>query len=228
MGLFNRFKKNSHAEDFKKAYENNEMAKLTAVLLDWVDNGKHDAYFGLAMVILVATRRDKELADALAIFKSSVAEDHEDSGLFDWYKDTAKKLLDDWAGDELNKLPDLNKKTEEDKKVNLDEDYEILSCREFSAKFKELYDAIAEEDGSQMMKIMDNLNQLLEVWERKCPDDSHLPCAYVMVHAPELNQDDLSEYIFKHASGKVYDESLHEWYQDGLVMVIKFNETMNG
>lgn len=230
MGLFNRFKgnKNKHAEDFKKAYEMKDMGKVRNVLADWLDKGPHNALFGLAMAILVATRRDKELAEALAIYKSSIEQDKGDSNLFDWYNSTALRLLDEWAGEELNKNPELKDKMDEASPNDIsDTDFENLTCKEFSAKFKELYDSLADDDVSQMMPIMDKLNQLLAVWERKCPDDSNLPCAYVMVHAPELSQDDFGDYVFKHASGKAYDESLHEWYQDGLVMAIKFNEAMN-
>ena len=40
MGLFNRFKsnKNKHAEEFKKAYEANDMEKVNHVLVDWLDD----------------------------------------------------------------------------------------------------------------------------------------------------------------------------------------------
>lgn len=229
MALFNRFKgnKNKNAEEFKKAFERKDMEKVKYVLSDWLDNGPHDALFGLAMTILVATRRDKPLLEALAIYKSSIEHDKEDSNLFNWYNATALKLLDDWAGDEINSNPELKGKMEEKSKGISNKSFDDLTCKEFSAKFKEIYESIGDDDGSQMMEIMDNLNRLLDAWERKCPDDSHFPCAYAMVHAPELSQDDLGEYVFKHASGKIYDESLHEWYQDGLVMVIKMNEVMN-
>lgn len=231
MGLFNRFKsnKNKHAEEFKKAYEANDMEKVNHVLVDWLDDGPHNALFGLAMAILVATRRDKDLVEALAIYKSSIEQDKEDSILFDWYNSTALRLLDEWAGEEINKNPELKNKMDGVSKNDCSNtDFEDLTCKEFSAKFKELYEAFADNDDvSQMMLITDKINQLLTVWERKCPDDSNLPCAYVMVHAPDLSQEDFGEFVFKHASGKRYDESLHEWYQDGLVMAIKFNEAMN-
>ena len=226
MGLFNRFKKNrNHAEDFREAYERKDMGKVQSVLVDWLDNGKHDALFGLAMVILVATRKDKPLPEALAIFKSSIEQDKCDAGLYGWYESTALKLLDDWSGEEMSGNPDLKGKFEQSSSdgSNFDE----LTCKDFSRAFKNLYDGLADADYDEIGRYMGKLNQLLEVWERKCPDDSHLPCAYVMVHAPELSEDDLGDYVFRHASGETYDESLHEWYQDGLAMAIKAVQTMN-
>lgn len=229
MGLFNRFKnKNKHAEDFKKAYENGDMVKVQMTLADWLDNGKHDALFGLAMTILVGTRKDKSLVEALAIYKTSIEQDKGDSKLFDWYNSTALKLLDDWAGEEVNNNPELKKKFEENQnKDSSNENFENLTCKEFSAKFKEMFDKLADADANESTQIIKKLNELVKVWEKKCPDDAHLACAYVLTHAPEMSQDDLGEYLFKFASGKVYDESLHEWFEDNFVMVLKVHEVMN-
>ena len=229
MGLFNRFKnKNKHAEDFKKAYENGDMGKVQMTLADWLDNGKHDALFGLAMTILVGTRKDKSLVEALAIYKTSVEQDKGDSKLFAWYNSTALKLLDDWAGEEVNNNPELKKKFEENQNKDIsNENFEDLTCKEFSAKYKEMFDEIADADGEKTMKLIEKLQEFVKVWEKKCPDDAHLACAYVLTHAGEMSQDDLGEYVFKFASGKVYDESLHEWFEDNLVMMIKLHEAVN-
>ena len=158
MGLFNRFKsnKNKHAEEFKKAYEANDMEKVNHVLVDWLDDGPHNALFGLAMAILVATRRDKDLVEALAIYKSSIEQDKEDSILFDWYNSTALRLLDEWAGEEINKNPELKNKMDGASKNDCSNtDFEDLTCKEFSAKFKELYEAFADNDDVINRKIFE-------------------------------------------------------------------------
>lgn len=220
MTLFNRFeKKDSHAICFKKFYEKRDMNKMQTILLEWLDNGKHDALFGLAMVILVATRRDKTLGEATAIFKSSVEQESGNAELFEWYKRTALRLLDNWAGEETGSRPEIKEKSDESKGSDIN--FNELSCKEFSMVFKDLYDELADAENDEIADCLININKLLDAWQDKCPDDANFPCAYVMIHEHELSEAEKEEYVYKHIFGKKYDESLYEWYQNRMARAIK-------
>ncbi|MBO7719846.1 MAG: hypothetical protein J6S29_06835 [Methanosphaera sp.] len=102
-----------HAEEFKNAYLDNDMSKLTLILLHWLMNGKRNGFFKVAHVIVDAKIRTESFFEVLELYKSSFEDDFDDPELYKWYNDTAVKLLEDWAKDVIMNNPELKKKFEE-------------------------------------------------------------------------------------------------------------------
>lgn len=203
MGFWNRLKKPKYAADFKKAYEKDDFSEMASIMMKWVDENSNDANFSLAMILLMS-HSDKDYEELDKMWTRSLLEQPEDKKLHDWYKTTARGIMDE-------------RKSSSGSGGSGDNGYakEFLECLN---KFDDAGD-------SEQERLYNKMTGIVDEWGKKYPDDSNYTCAYVIVNIMDLSEKDLAEYLMKANNQTPIDESCNA---DLLGHMTKFAMMRNG
>ncbi len=105
-------------------------------------------------------------------------------------------------------------------------DYSSLDCSDFSKEFKMEFEKLYNTTNPVM--IYSNLDELLENWKVKCPDDENLAYADIIVNFNSLTSDDIKSRINNLKYLRSYNLGLHSWFLSAtlIILVVHLNDDL--
>lgn len=193
----------NHAQEFKLAFEKEDIPKMVMTLEDWRDANPHDANFTLAALILMFMHDAISFKKCCRMIQTADFQEPADALLYDWYKDTIVRLMENSIIDSIHENPALAKKFANSQTADNVSDNDKM----FAQHFLWLLDKASEGDGYLgRSKIDDLMDNLLEEWVFRFPDDANLTCAYVIAKVDYLNNDKIERLISRANNQEAIDK----------------------
>lgn len=196
----------NHAQEFKLAFENDDSPKMVRIIEDWRDVNHYDANFTLAALILMFKHDAISFKKCCRMLGTIELQEPDDPLLFDWYYETLVKLMEKSIIDSILETPYLSKKFTNSQTADDVSDNDNL----FAEHFLWLLDKASNgEEYLGRSKIEDLMDDLLEQWVFRFPDDANLTCAYVIAKADYISNEKIEMLISRVKNQEAIDKVSH-------------------
>ena len=174
--------KRDYAQEFKDAFENQDIGKILEVMEDWKGSNIDDANFGLALIIIGSLSGNVDFTETFELYLQIVQDKPDNPQLFDWFSGTALNLLEKICDDEIGFSEMFNNEYKSKRPSN-----------DYAVEFLRVFEDIVENDNDRL----NDLKSIVGKWEDDCPEDANMHCAYVILNVFDLSEDELNGRVKK-------------------------------
>lgn len=172
-----------YAQEFKDAFDNQDVEKINQTMSEWIQEGLDDANLGLALIMLGSADENVEFSKTFEMYMAVMDNEPVNESLFDWFHSTAINYMERRVDDDIGFSEMFNNPYKSRRPSN-----------DYASEFLNLFEGIVEND---KVDDLDKLKDIVGEWQENCPQDANMHCAYVILNIKSMDNDEVADRVKK-------------------------------
>lgn len=172
-----------YAQEFKDAFDNQDMEKINQIMSEWIQEGLDDANLGLALIMLGSVDKNVEFSKTFEMYMVVMDNEPVNESLYLWFHSTAIKYMERRVDNDIGFSEMFNNR------------YKSRSpLYDYASEFLNLFEGIVENGN---VDDLDKLKDIVGEWQENCPQDANMHCAYVILNIKRMDDNEVADRVKK-------------------------------